>query len=97
MRYLEKLVGLLESARISDGLYIIRDEKNNILSGLPGTAFQLGYKDQWEVRFIEMARGNLLDLKKCNSEREACIEFLRMTDSEFHLASHIPEFEGESQ
>lgn len=90
--FLNKLISLLTKAHISAGMYAIYDKNNNLLAGRHGRGLQLDYHGGWRVRDIEESRGNVYYEKVCNSEREACIEFLKMSDDELHLASHIPEF-----
>ncbi len=89
---LKRLVDLLEAAHISDGIYGIVDKNQNLIAGRRGAGYQLRYENKWVVRDLEDSRGVVYYEKLCDSEREACIEFLNMTDIEFHLASHIPEF-----
>ena len=91
--YLEKLAKLLKNNNISDGMCSVVDKDNNLLAGMRGGCYELFFKEKWLVRLIEFGRGYVYDEKFCNTEREACIEFLKMSDEDFHLASHIPEFE----
>ena len=90
--FLDKLISLLTKAHISVGMYAIYDKNDTLLAGRHGRGLQLDYHDNWRVRDIEESRGNVSYEKHCDTVREACIEFLKMTDDEFHLASHIPEF-----
>ena len=93
--YLSRLIKIIESANIPQTWYGIRDSSHNLLSGTRFGGFEIIYlKDGCHVRETEFAHPDVYQDVKCNSEREACIEFLKMSDDEFHLASHIPEFEA---
>ena len=82
--YIEKLADLLKNNKVSEIMCSVIDKNNNLLAGMRG--------GKWRLRSIEFGRGYVYDEKFCDLEREACIEFLKMSDRDLHLASHIPEF-----
>ncbi len=90
--YIEKLADLLKNNNVSKMMCSVTDKKNNLLAGTRGGCYNLQFKDKWIVRLIEFGRGDIYEEKRCNTEQEACIEFLKMSDPDLHLASHIPEF-----
>lgn len=55
-----------------------------------GDFYNLVYRGSWEVYTHE--RGTIYKKQKCKDERDACIQFLKMTDDEYHLAKYISEF-----
>ncbi len=90
--YLEQLADLLKENNISKGMCAVVDKNNNLLAGMRGGCYELRFKGKWIVRLVEFGRGYVYDEKFFDTEREACIGFLQMSDEDFHLASHIPEF-----
>ena len=81
--YLSKLVKIIESANIPSSWYGIRDSSHNLLSGTRLGGFEIIYLDDGlHVRETEYAHPDVYQDIKCNSEREACIEFLKMSDDE---------------
>ena len=90
--YIEKLADLLKNNKVSEIMCSVIDKNNNLLAGMRGGCYDLRYKWKWRLRSIEFGRGYVYDEKFCDLEREACIEFLKMSDRDLHLASHIPEF-----
>ena len=47
--------------------------------------------EKWKVYFQE--RGIVFESYICQTEREACIKFIEMTEDEYHLSKYLGEFQ----
>lgn len=88
--FVEKLAELLKASKIPSDWYRITDSAGEHIAGTGYAGDFLSFRGGfWVVEYIEDSRGTRLYQKKFKTEREACVAFLRETDSEYHLANHI--------
>ena len=95
MKYIKRLLKILEDNNISVGDYGLTDETGCFEFGFGGAPYQIEYQPErgkWVALIHEIGRSIFSVEGEYDNAREACIEFLKMSDEDFHLASHIPEF-----
>ena len=95
MKYIEKLIQILNKNVGNSGLYCISNDKDKIIAGQGAAEFVLRpHKDGgWRVLVQEGGRGDIYEDYHFKTEREACIKFIEITDEYYHLSKYLHEFE----
>ena len=78
-----------------DELYCIRDANDKVIAGMPVCEYAIEphKKGGWRVFLREAGRGNVYEDYHFDTEHEACVKFIEMTEDEYHLSRYLSEFE----
>ena len=95
MGYVQKLAKIADDELGDRHLYCIRDAANNVIAG--DTACECYLRPDksggWRVFLQEFGRGVIYEDYHLNTEREACVKFIEMTEDYYHLGKYLSEFE----
>ena len=95
MKYINKLVQILDKNAVNIGLYCISNDKDKIIAGEAAAEFFLcpHKKGGWRVYLMEFGRGVIYQDYHLDTEREACIKFIEISECYYHLSKYLNEFE----
>ena len=89
--YLRRLAQILkEKVPEKKGYWIIGSDDKTIVGETDFFNIEPDGKN-WKVYFQE--RGTVYKSYTCQTEREACVKFIEMTEDEYHLSRYLSEFE----
>ncbi len=89
--YLRRLVKLLEEKTPEKKSYWIIGSDGKTIAG-EADFFNIEPEGKiWKVYFQE--RGTIYESYLCQTECEACVKFIEMTEDEYHLSEYLDEFE----
>ncbi len=95
LKYIDRLLKLLSDHDVHPYNYSIDDDIGFRRFGCPDGWIQIDYdrlKNTWTALTHEIGRDVVYDWSECGTSREACIEFLKLSDNELHLAKYISLF-----
>ena len=95
MRYIQRLAEIT-TKELSDDDYCVRDAFNTVIAGDAAACtfcIRPHKSSGWQVFCHEPARGLIYQDYHLDTEREACIKFIEMTDRYYHLSKYLGEFE----
>lgn len=95
MAYVERLGELLTKTFGDRESYCVFDENGKMIAGSGCYSFCIEpcKTGGWRVISEEPGRGVVYKDYHLDTEREACIKFLEMTDKYYHLGNHVRDFQ----
>ena len=94
MGYIQRLAEIAAEELGDRHLYCISDADDKIIAGNPACEYFMRplKNGSWWVALQEFGRGDIYEEYHVNTEREACIKFIEMTDEYYHLSKYLGEF-----
>jgi len=95
MGYVQRLAEIAVKELGDRHLYCISDENDNIIAGNGACECYLrpARTGGWHAVIQEFGRGTIYEDHQLNTEREACVKFIEMTEEYYHLSNYLSEFE----
>ena len=94
LSYIKRLAEITSQCLTHGELYCISDANDKIIAGAAACEFEIRpyQAGGWLVSLHEFGRSTVYEEYYLNTEREACIKFIELTEDEYHLSGYLSEF-----
>ena len=94
MDYVQKLARIVSEKIGNKGVYCIHDSTGKLIAGqgAGGNCLSPDKNGGWRVFIQELARADIYEDYHLETEREACIKFIEITEDKYHLSKYLSVF-----